>query len=246
MVNGARIHTTEQLLSILDQVVAASARGDRSQSSAAEFWTEMLTRPGHPLATQLPDEPLVDWHERGLLGDLDGARVLDIGCGSGRNSRWFAQQGATVEGIDLAAPLLESVRPGMPDTVNLTATDVLRDPLPAGQYDVVYDSGCFHHIAPHRRITYLDRVLPTVREGGRFGIVTFAAERMETPADLDIVMSGDTYGGMAFSLDDLRTVFTALEPLELRAVHPGRSGTFGPDFLNAALFSNSRGVRINR
>ncbi|TCC64728.1 class I SAM-dependent methyltransferase [Kribbella pittospori] len=239
MVNGARIHTTDQLLSILDQVVAASARGDRSQSSAAEFWTGLLTTPGHPLATQLPDEPLVDWYERGLLGNLDGARALDIGCGSGRNSRWFAEHGATVEGVDLAAPLLDSVRATMPATVTLTASDVLREPLPDGQFDLVYDSGCFHHLAPHRRITYLDRVLPAIRPGGRFGIVTFAADRVEAPTDLDVVLSGDTQGGMAFSADDLRTIFAPLTPLEIRNVVPDREGTFGPDFLNAALFSNA-------
>jgi hypothetical protein len=102
---------------------------------------------------------------------------------------------------------------------------------------VVYDSGCFHHIAPHRRITYLERVLPIVRPGGRFAVVTFAAERMETPTDLDIVMTGDTYGGMAFSLEDLGATFGALTPLELRAVRPGRENTFGPDFLNVALFT---------
>jgi len=235
--NESRIHTVEQLLDTLDRVVAASARGDRSQPSAAEFWTEMLTQPGHPLATSLPDEPLVDWHERGLLGDLAGARVLDIGCGSGRNSRWFAEQGATVEGVDLAAPLLDSVRATMPASVTLTALDVLRDPLPAGPFDVVYDSGCFHHIAPHRRITYLERVVPTVRDSGRFGIVTFAAERMEAPDDLQIVMSGDTFGGMAFALEDLKTIFTPLTPLDVRPVHPNREATFAPDFLNAALFT---------
>jgi 2-polyprenyl-3-methyl-5-hydroxy-6-metoxy-1,4-benzoquinol methylase len=234
---NARIHTVDQLLGILDQVVAASDQGDRSQESAAEFWTEMLTRPGHPLATPLPDEPLVDWHDRQLLGSLAGARVLDIGCGSGRNSRWLAQQGATVEGIDLAAPLLDTVRPTMPETVTLTALDVLRDPLPGGQFDLVYDSGCFHHIAPHRRITYLERVLPAVRPGGRFGIVAFAAERMEAPADQQIVVSGDTRGGMAFSLDDLLAIFAPLKAVELRAVRTGREGAFGADFLNAALFA---------
>jgi len=106
----------------------------------------------------------------------------------------------------------------------------------AGPFDLVYDSGCFHHIAPHRRITYLDRILPLVR--GRFAVVTFAAERMETPSDLDIVTTGDTYGGMTFSLDDLRTIFAALTPVELRPVNPARPNTFAPDFLNTALFTN--------
>lgn len=233
-----RIHTIDQLLETLDQLVEKSERGDRSHPSAAGFWTELLTKPGHPLSTQLPDEPLVDWHERGLLGTLDGARVLDIGCGGGRNSRWFAEQGAVVEGIDLAAPLLDAVRPTLPDTVTLTALDVLRDPLPAGPFDVVYDSGCFHHLAPHRRITYVERVLPTVRPGGRFGIVTFAADRVDSPTDLQIVATGDTAGGMTFSLEDLRTIFTPLEPLDLRPVNPNREHTFAPDFLNTALFTS--------
>ena len=235
--SDARIHTVDQLLETLDQVVAASNRGDRAHPAAAEFWTELLTKPGHPLATQLPDEPLVDWHERGLLGDLRGARVLDVGCGGGRNSRWFAEQGATVEGVDLAAPLLETVRASMPASVNLTAMDVLRDPLPTGEFDVVYDSGCFHHIAPHRRITYLDRVLPSIRTGGRFGIATFAAEQLQTPDDLQIMMNGDTDGGMSFSHTDLETIFAPLKPLEIRAFTPGREDTFTADFLNAALFT---------
>jgi SAM-dependent methyltransferase len=237
VVTGPRIFTVDQLLDVLDQVVSASGRGDRSSTSAAEYWTGLLTTPGHPLTTQLPDEPLVDWHERGLLGQLENARILDVGCGAGRNTRWFAEQGATVDGIDLAADLLDTLRTTMPAAVTLTAVDVLRDPLPAGEYDVVYDSGCFHHIAPHRRITYLQRVLPLVRPGGRFGIVAFAAERMETPSDLEVVTTGDTYGGATFSLEDLGTIFGALTPIELRAVHPDREDTFGPDFLNAALFT---------
>jgi 2-polyprenyl-3-methyl-5-hydroxy-6-metoxy-1,4-benzoquinol methylase len=237
--SSARIHSVDQLLDVLDGIVAASDRGDRSEASAAAYWTGLLTTPGHPLASTLPDEPLVDWQERGLLGNLAGARVLDIGCGGGRNSRWFAEQGATVEGIDLAAPLLEIVRPTMPSSVTLTAVDVLRDPLPAGQFDVVYDSGCFHHIAPHRRITYLERVLAMVRPGGRFGIVTFAAEQMETPPDQEIIFTGDTAGGMAFTRGDLEAIFDVLKPVELRAVSADRDDAFGAAFLNAALFTTS-------
>jgi SAM-dependent methyltransferase len=233
----SRIYSVDQLLGVLDQVVEASERGDRSSPAAAGFWSEMLTTPGHPLTTKLPDEPLVDWHERGLLGELAGARVLDVGCGGGRNSRWLASHGATVEGVDLASDLLASVRPSMPESVTLTALDVLRDPLPRGPFDLVYDSGCFHHIAPHRRITYLERILPLVRPGGRFGIVTFAAGRMDAPTDLEVVTSGDTAGGMTFSLEDLRTIFAPLEPLEIRPVHPGREDTFTADFLHAALFA---------
>ncbi|MGW6279623.1 class I SAM-dependent methyltransferase [Kribbella sp. NPDC055071] len=232
-----RIYSVDQLLEVLDQVVEASGRGDRSHPAAAGYWSELLSTPGHPLSTQLPDEPLVDWQDRGLLGDLAGARVLDIGCGGGRNTRWLAGRGAVVEGIDLAVGLLDAVRPTMPDTVTLTALDVLRDPLPVGPFDLVYDSGCFHHLAPHRRITYLERVLPAVRPGGRFGIVTFAAGRVDTPPDREVVLTGDTAGGMSFELSDLESIFSALTPVELRPVRDDRADTFAPDFLNAALFT---------
>jgi len=231
-----RIHTHDQLLGLLDEIVARSSQGDRTSAEAADFWADLLTREGHPLATDLPDENLLDWHARGLLGQLAGARVLDIGCGNGRNSHWFAEQGAIVEGVDIAAPLLDVVRDRMPTSVTLTQADVLRAPLPAGPFDVVYDSGCFHHIAPHRRATYLDRALPPIARGGLFGIVTFASEAEELTSDADVLSSGDNGGGSSFTLQELREIYSALEPIEGRRLRSNVEAAFGADFLNAALF----------
>lgn len=231
-----RISTTEDLFELLDRQVAATSRGDRTSAAAAGFWESLLQREDHPLSTGLPDEPLVDWAERGLLGDLAGARVLDVGCGNGRNGRWLAERGAEVVGVDLAAAVLDAARPGLPPTMTVTVLDVLRDPLPAGPFDLVHDSGCFHHIAPHRRITYLDRVLPLLAPGGRYGIVAFAQERQPAPSDAEILASGDTAGGMSFLREDLVRVFGALDPVEVRGVRPGVEGTFGLDVLNAGLF----------
>jgi len=41
-----------------------------------------------------------------LLGDPSGAVLLDLGCGTGRFSRWFAAQGARVTGMDFSAGTL--------------------------------------------------------------------------------------------------------------------------------------------
>lgn len=236
-----RISTVDGLLELLDEVVARSERGDVSAAGADGWWREMLTGPGHPLNTRLPDEPLVDWLGRGLLPSLDGARVLDIGCGNGRNSAWLAEQGAQVVGIDIAASLLDHVRPTMPEGVTLRCVDVLRGDLPGGPFDLVHDSGCFHHVAPHRRATYLDRVLPLVAPGGFFGIVTLAAETMPGPGDLDVVLTGDTAGGMPFTRDELTRIFGGpLRPVEARAVRDDREGAFGLDVLNCALFERPR------
>jgi magnesium protoporphyrin O-methyltransferase len=42
-----------------------------------------------------------------LCGDLDGKKVLDVGCGSGRYSIEFARRGAEVIGLDLARAMID-------------------------------------------------------------------------------------------------------------------------------------------
>ena len=44
--------------------------------------------------------------EAGLLGDVRGARVLEIGCGAAACARWLATQGAQVVATDLSAGML--------------------------------------------------------------------------------------------------------------------------------------------
>jgi SAM-dependent methyltransferase len=231
-----RIGSIDELFDTLDRTVAAHERGDKTSASAAGFWERLLRLEGHPLTTGLPDEPLVDWHGRGLLGDVAAARVLDVGCGNGRNGRWLAERGSDVVGVDLARAVLDQVRPTLPNRMTVYSLDVLRDPLPEGAFDLIYDSGCFHHLAPHRRITYLERLLPRLAPGGRYAIVAFSQERQPSISDRDVLATGDTAGGTSFLLEDLERIFAPLVPVELRPVRPDVDGTFGPDFLNAGLF----------
>ncbi|MBL1077968.1 class I SAM-dependent methyltransferase [Nocardia sp. 2] len=45
-----------------------------------------------------------DWR---LLGDIEGKRILEIGCGSAPCSRWLAAHGAQPVGLDLSRQMLE-------------------------------------------------------------------------------------------------------------------------------------------
>jgi SAM-dependent methyltransferase len=48
----------------------------------------------------------------GLLGDVRGRRVLEVGCGSAPCSRWLVGQGAQVVAFDLSAGMLAHARFG--------------------------------------------------------------------------------------------------------------------------------------
>ncbi|MFH0898314.1 MAG: class I SAM-dependent methyltransferase, partial [bacterium] len=67
----------------------------------AEFWTEGV-RGGKDIFADLYSVPaFIDF-----IGDIKGKRVLDVGCGEGRNTRAFAKQGACVTGVDVSANMI--------------------------------------------------------------------------------------------------------------------------------------------
>ncbi|WP_309571814.1 class I SAM-dependent methyltransferase [Deinococcus sp.] len=234
-----RISTLEQLLNTLDGLFGDGS--DWTKRDEQDHWAGLFSRPDHPLTSDLPDANLVDWRARGLLSGGEGKTALDIGCGLGRNTRYFARQGYRATGIDLSPYAVKEARERSGESgATFTECDVLRDPIPGGPYDVVYDSGCFHHLPPHRRLSYLNTLGAALKPGGLFGICTFAPGQMGTEADdLTLFRQGRLEGGIAYSLDDLREVFSGLEYLDggpLRPPEPAPEAVFSMDFLHAALF----------
>ena len=53
--------------------------------------------------------------EVGLLGDVRGKRVLELGCGAAAGARWLATAGARTVGLDLSAGMLRQAREGLRD-----------------------------------------------------------------------------------------------------------------------------------
>lgn len=108
-----------------------------------------------------------------------------------------------------------------------------------GPYDLVYDSGCFHHLAPHRRVSYLDLLDRHLAPGGHLALSCFAVGGMgsETPDD-ELYRRGDLEGGLAYSAESLRWIFGDLAEVELRRMNdePDDSPRFGEPFLWTALF----------
>lgn len=101
------------------------------------------------------------------LNSLQNARVLDVGCGTGRWTKFIARHVAHVDAIDpskaivSAAHLLENE-----DNVRLSQAGVSNLPFADESFDLVFSLGVLHHI-PDTEQAMKDAV-KKVKKGGQF------------------------------------------------------------------------------
>lgn len=89
-----------------------------------------------------------------------GARILDVGGGSGRNAIWLAGHGHAVTIADISAPGLQLAQQAATAAGVEIATvlmDFDTDPMPPGPWDVIVD---FHFIKRHLFPTFVAAIRP--------------------------------------------------------------------------------------
>jgi 2-polyprenyl-3-methyl-5-hydroxy-6-metoxy-1,4-benzoquinol methylase len=101
----------------------------------------------------------------GILGDVAGKRILDVGCGSGVYAIHFAKRGAEVTGIDFSAPMLalaekNAAREGC--RIRFMRGDFLEQRLDE-TFDYALFIGVFDYIEPAARIAYLKKAAALTR-----------------------------------------------------------------------------------
>jgi SAM-dependent methyltransferase len=108
-----------------------------------------------------------------LSGLAPGARVIDMGCGSGAFTGLLAARGYNVSGIDIAPKLIALARTKFPHIEFFTG-DAENMPFEAKTFDGVLLSGLAHHFPDPRRLAA--EVARVLKIGGRF--VAFDPNRM--------------------------------------------------------------------
>ena len=108
-----------------------------------------------------------------LSGLPRGARVADLGCGSGVFTELLRRQGFQSVGLDISPKLIELGRRKYPG-LELIEGDAENLPFESASLDGVLLSGLVHHFPDPRRLA--GEVRRVLRSGGRF--VAFDPNRM--------------------------------------------------------------------
>lgn len=103
-----------------------------------------------------------------MLGSIEGCKVLDLGCGLGEGSVFFALNGAVVTASDLSPEMCKITEKvalihGVEiETLVASATDL--SSIPDGSFDLVYGANMLHHVEIEQCLREVHRVL---KQGGR-------------------------------------------------------------------------------
>lgn len=104
-----------------------------------------------------------------------GDYVLDLGCGEGRDSVFFATLGAVVTGVDLSVEGIEKAqRLAGARGVRVTwRQGPMTEALPDGPFDLIFSCGSIHYVPRPQRVELFERLRAMTRPDGHQAHVVF-------------------------------------------------------------------------
>ena len=170
-------------------------------------WDSFYTKRDKPAPflkyNKLPDKCVVEFIEEHNIRS-----ACEFGCGEGRNAIYLAKNNIDTEAYDLSEIAIENAkriaRESNAEKVMFEAGNIFAMDLMNKKFDLVIDSGIFHHLAPHRRLQYRDIVSNILSENGYFILLCFAAggDGADEVDDYDFYKSKQT--GAAFTEERLK------------------------------------------
>ena len=101
--------------------------------------------------------------------EIQGTRVLEVGCGAGRFTQILLDAGAVVYAVDYSSSVLACLENNAPQpNLCVIQADLYRMPLRPGSFDFVFCYGVLQH-TPDPRESFMSLV-PYLKPGGRLAI----------------------------------------------------------------------------
>lgn len=196
-----------------------------------DMWNRKHSAGEHNWFADMPN-PLAQKMIAKLSG---GERILEIGCGNGRDSRYFALNGFSVVATDFSdVAVAKSSETNSYDNLQFSVLDV-RDKLPFadGEFDVVYSSLALHYFTDDMTKDIFCELHRVLKPGGMFafGCKSYDEIRMieATMIEKDIYVDPNGHVLHAFSMDFVRELVDGLFDIvsleEKEEVYGGRVST---------------------
>lgn len=141
-----------------------------------------------------------------------GGRVADLGCGPGRDSRFFVDRGLNVHGIDLSAEMVELARKRVPGA-HFTQMAMEELAFPEGSFDGVWASASLHHLPKKRLLEVLKSVRELLKPGGLFYLTVKQGKG-------EGLVQDSRYGGLQkfYSYFELEEIVALLKEAQFHAI----------------------------
>ena len=190
------INNYEELFEVLDRL--------NESIDWNTFYGERVMKAPFLVNNTLPDKLITEFVAAHSIRD-----AVEFGCGEGRNAIFLAKIGIDVVAIDSSDVAIRNAKDkaeGL-DNVRFICSNFLTVDFEDRKYDLVIDSGMFHHLAPHRRLQYRELLKKILKEDGYFLLLCFSAdeEGAEELDDLEFYTKRNT--GVSFSEQRLRDFF---------------------------------------
>lgn len=229
-INSEIIKTENDILIMLDNLL---------EKRENEWWDKFYSDKEKPVPffKNIPDESLISYFDIGILKQ---GKALDVGCGKGRNSFYLAKRGFEVYGIDFSKTSIEmgkQIAKEQSLKVNFLCQSIFDFQDKPESFDFIYDSGCLHHMKPHRRNQYLETILKYLKPDGYFAMMCFNLKGGANISDYDVYRDNSMQGGMGFSEYKLKSILEPyFEIIEFREmIESDNEDVFGKSFLWTAL-----------
>ena len=105
-----------------------------------------------------------------LIKIKDMHDVLDLGCGKGRNSLFFASNGLNVTAMDISDEALKTVEALRHPKIKTVCADISKADLEPERYDAVFACLSLHYFGDAVTRMIVDKVYRSLRAGGLFFI----------------------------------------------------------------------------
>lgn len=118
-----------------------------------------------------PRYPVQMFDDLAAAGVAPGARVLEIGCGTGQATVSLAERGYRIVAVELGAEMAALARRNLAgfDSVEVVTAAFEEWPLPSEPFDVVFSATAFHWIDPAVRVS---KSADALRLGGLLATVS--------------------------------------------------------------------------